>query len=286
MSALGKHDRFLNYKFVIFGTVFGLIMGISTLGKADPGIPTASGEEVGARTMEELRAHAARIEGILETASEKVEKLAASDVERPAFVDAIRQEISLSRRWNRNLETILLDVAKARRELSEREREAAKEIGRMTAVAEEARLELIALKHVLQGRPLKAAPSRDRRSDSRKGGDKQIGVDKQMPQKPSIIEDVTEGIVGPTGDLDDARATLASMKEAQTSAVQGVDAVRVKIIDALETLASARGDLSIKKPSAGDSLSPKDITGWAASMATKLSQARKGEAGITEDPSD
>ena len=58
-------------------------------------------------------------------------------------------------------------MTEARRALNTREREAAKEITRLTAAAEEARLELIALKKVLKERPGEAKQVRGSWSEGR-----------------------------------------------------------------------------------------------------------------------
>ena len=66
---------------------------------------------------------------------------------------------------------------------------------------------------------------------------------------------------------------LASVQAAEKSLVRDVDAVRGKIIEALQTLVAARGDLPMGMRDAGPALSSEDITGWAASMATRLNRA-------------
>jgi len=239
-----------------------------------PAAPFALGDDGDKPTMDELREHAATITDILKTASERVEELAAAETEAPALVDAIKQELSLSRRWNRHLATILLEVADERRALNEREREAAKDIARITAVAEEARLELIALKKVLNGRPTKAAGDPEERSD----GESFADGGRRMASNAQAIDAVTADLTGPGGDLADARTALASMQEAQKSAARDVDAVRAKIIDALQALASVQGDLPIGQRGIGPDLSSEDITGWAASMATRLHKGTAVEA--------
>ncbi|MDH3664196.1 MAG: hypothetical protein OEU92_29980 [Alphaproteobacteria bacterium] len=288
MSAVGKLDRIFNYKFIFYGALAAFALNFATLGYAEPtasDVPLAFEGMVDAPTIEELRAHAATITEILETASERVELLAAADADAPALVDAIKQELSLSRRWNRHLGTILLDVAEARRALGEREREAAKEIARMTAMAEEARLELLALKNVLTQDPDEAAQSREGWPEGRLDGKPPVNIGRQLAHtgrqlasSRPIAETMIEDIAGPEADLEDARTALASMREAQKSASSDVDAVRAKIIEALETLADMRGDLPTGEPAAGADLSSKDLTGWAASMATRLNRPSRTEA--------
>ncbi|MGI9500501.1 MAG: hypothetical protein ACR2P3_10705 [Geminicoccaceae bacterium] len=228
----------------------------------------------GKPTMKELQAHAATIGEILEIASERVDRLAA-DAGTPALVDAIRQELSLSRRWNQHLGTILLDVAEARRALGEREREAAKEITRMTAAAEEARLELLALKKMLKRHPDKAVQNLEERSDDMRGGGARTGAGSQTASSKPAVDASVEAFREPRDDLRDMRAALASVQEAQKSAARDVDAVRIKIMDALQTLATVRGDLPLKLHPAGADLSSEDITAWAASMATRLHRTPK-----------
>ncbi len=273
MSDVGKHDRIVNYRYILTCALYAFLLCSATPGKAESTIPSMGTEEAKAFSMEELRAHAATIEDILESASTKVELLAASKAEAPAFVDAIREEISLSRRWNRHLEEILIEVAEARRALSERERQAAKDIARMTAVAEEARLELMALRDVLEGSPEQEQPARDGQAEDRESAPVSIDVDDERTSNRRDLGDITRAIAGPSGDLHDAREKLASMKAAQASASEGVHAVRGKIIAALETLAAGHGQVFMDEQRAGGTLSSKDITSWAASMATRLSQA-------------
>ena len=126
----------------------------------------------------------------------------------------------------------------------------------MTVLAEEARLELVALKEALKRQPAKAVQNLEERSDG-------------ALSRPTA-DAVTESLAGPHGDIQDARAMLSSMQDAQKSAVRDVDAVRAKIMEALQTLATVRGDLPTREQGAGAGLSSEDITAWAASMATRL----------------
>ena len=278
MSDVGKRDRIINCRFILSCALYAFLLCSATPGKAESTIPSMGTDEAKTFSMEELRAHAATIEDILESASAKVELLAASKAEAPAFVDAIRQEISLSRRWNRHLEEILIEVAEARRALSERERQAAKDIARMTTVAEEARLELMALREVLEGSPEQEQPVQDGRAEDRDPSSMSIDPDDERTSNRPDMDDITRAIAGPSGDLHDAREKLALMKAAQASASEGVHAVRGKIIAALETLAAGHGQVFIDEQREGGVLSSKDITSWAASMATRLSQSEAGGA--------
>ncbi|MEM8948180.1 MAG: hypothetical protein AAGC99_02495, partial [Pseudomonadota bacterium] len=223
------------------------------------------GHDGGVPTMDELREHAATITEILDTASERVERLAATDADKPALVKAIKQELSLSRRWNQHLSAILLDVAEARRALSDREREAAKEITRLTATAEEARLELIALKAMLKERPDQATQDQKAWSDS------------QLDQTETE-QDIGDVEISGLSEvaIRDTWAMLASVQAAEANLVRDVDAVRGKIIEALRTLADVRGDLPVGH--AEGTLSSEDITGWAASTATRLDRASRNRA--------
>lgn len=285
MSAVGTRNRIFNCKYILSValTAFSLCCAISgmTSATAEPVAPeetlvlTFDGD---APSMDELREHAATIDGILQTASERVERLAATEGVEPRLVEAIRQELSLSRRWNRHLETILVDVAEARRVLGEREREAAKEIARMTAVAEEARLELVELKKVLKSRPPEAEQAPKKRSDGSLDTDPKSGVGDQMASSLAIVDPAAKLTAGASGETEVARAMLASMQEAQKSVAKDVDAVRAKIIDALQTLASVRGDLPMGEQGADAELSSEDITGWAASVATRLGRPSGADA--------
>lgn len=279
MSAVGTFDQFFIQKYIFRSALGALALCCASLGvtqaQAEPTASEAAlalAADGGGMSMEELRQHAATIDDILETASERVERLAAAEDVEPRLVEAIRQELSLSRRWNRHLEKILLDVAKARRVLGKREREAAKEIVRMTAVAEEARLELIELKRVLKRHPAEEEQNLEKRSEGSLDNDARAGFGDQMASSRAIIDAAVKGAAGPQGDVLEARAMLASMQDAQKSAARDVDAVRAKIIDALQTLASVRGDLPVGARGVGADLSSEDITGWAASVATRLNR--------------
>lgn len=279
MSAAGGFAWNFNYKYIVFSTLVALTLTVAPSGRAEPAafsepstVPSVLGGDGSIPTMDELRVHAATITDILETASERVELLATTGADTPALVDAIRQELSLSRRWNRHLGTILLDVAEARRALNTREREAAKEITRLTAAAEEARLELIALEKVLKDRPEEAMQTRETWSDGRLNGKEvELEIDSQMASDLSIRDDQPGGLAGfGTGSIQETRAMLASVQAAEKSLVRDVDAVRAKIIEALQTLATVRGDLPTRVRDTDAALSSVDITAWAASMATRL----------------
>ena len=286
MSIVGRFDRFLSCYVPICVVLVACVLLPPQSGQSEE---SASNEPALAKpalrldaknpTIDEMRAHATTIAGILELASERVERLAEEETGATALIDAIRHELTLSRQWNRHLGTILLDVAEARRALGKREREAAQEIARMTAIAEEARLELLALRNVLQGSRGEAQRSQKSWSEGRLDGEAPFGTGKQVASSKPIADAVIEAIAGPKSDLADARATLKSVQKAQQSAISDVDAVRAKIIGALETLARARGgDLALGKRGDDADLSSEDITSWAASTATRLSRSPKGEA--------
>ena len=269
MSVAGGSVGIFNYKRMTCGvlTAFLLMSAASVhaepVGSIVPSMVTSvPGGDGSVPTMDELREHAETISEILDTASKRVELLATTDADKPALVEAIKQELSLSRQWNRHLSAILLDVAEARRALGDREREAAKEITRLTATAEEARLELMALKAMLKERPDQATQNLDAWSDSRLN-------EEGTEQDPDDLE--VSGLSEVA--IRDTRAMLASVQAAEATLVRDVDAVRGKIIEALRTLADVRGDLPMG--SAGGALSSEDITGWAASTATKLDRASK-----------
>ncbi|MEZ5932477.1 MAG: hypothetical protein R3F54_11070 [Alphaproteobacteria bacterium] len=276
MPASDSFDRIINYKFILPLAAIALLSSLPLPGQAQPAVSVLPEDKISPPTLEELHAHAETIADILETASERVERLAESDEATPDLLAAIRQELSLSRRWNQHLTGILQDVAEERRALGEREREAAREIARMTAAAEEARLELIALEKVLKGQPKEAEEGKKGWTDSRtdRGAASDLG-DRVAAHGP-IADLAIEHGSGLPHDLDRARSVLASMDAAQTSVLQNVDTVRSKIIEALQTLA-AQGDRPLHLPAAGGDLSSEDITAWAASIATKTGQAPAGQ---------
>ncbi|MGI9416529.1 MAG: hypothetical protein ACR2RA_01695 [Geminicoccaceae bacterium] len=276
MSAAAAFASVFNFKCISYGVLSVVMMVFSGALSAEPathGTPFTGGSRSvhgDAPTVGELRSHASTIADILEIASERVERLAATDAEKPALIEAIRHELSLSRRWNRHLGTILDEVAEARRMLKAREREAAKEIARMTAVAEEARLELINLKKVLTDDPDEEVGSAATWSESGLAPKNQVEISDQWASNRAAVSSAPADVDGPGRDLEDVRASLSSMQDGQALAVRNVEAVRAKIIEALETLADAQGDLPIKDRAAGAGLSSEDITAWAASTATKL----------------
>lgn len=286
MSAAGGFALVCNYKYIIYSGLAAFTLISAASGQAEP-TPTPSqepptmrtslGENAGGRTIGELRSHAATISEILETASERVELLAATDADAPELFEAIKHELSLSRQWNGHLETILDDVAEARLALSQREREAAKEITHLTALAEEARLELVELKKVLKESPDEAVQSQDTWSEGRLSEQEaELGTRSQTASNLSISDHLSEGPDSfNIGAIKDDRAMLDSIEAVEASLVSDVDAVRTKIIEALEILATVRGDLPARTHNSGAALSSEDITGWAASMATRLNKASK-----------
>lgn len=293
MSAVHGFGRSLNCKYVLCCSLLALGIGLAGPVQAESAgddrslpVPSAGSDEGanatgGKPTIEELREHAATINEILDVASERVDRLVAEgDQGSPQLVDAIKQELKLSRQWNDHLGTILLDVAEARRALGEREREAAKEIARMTAMAEEARLELLALKSVLK--PGSGKPEQGQGEDvgEQRDSGPRSEIGSQTASSRSLAEAVT-GLAGAKGELSDAEASLAFLQEAQRSAAKDVDAVRAKIIEALQTLANARGELPVEPDDDRGDLSSNDITGWAASMATRLA---RGKLDAVEEP--
>lgn len=271
MLAAGGFGRFCNRPTLFLGSTIVLSMALALPGHAEPGESLSAepwvfsvGEDQTSITLDELRLHASTIGDILDIASERVERLAVQE-QAPDLVAAIRHELSLSRRWNQHLASILLEVAEARRELGVRERQAAAEIAQLTAVAEKARLELVALKKALSSEEPDNSYDPEQQSSLPARG----VSDAVSGGRGAGIDAVTEGLAGPYGDLDDAQATLTFMYEAQEAAVGDVEVVRAKIIDALHTVAAVRGDQSVDHEFSG-SLSSEDITAWAASMASKL----------------
>lgn len=224
-------------------------------------------------TLDELKLHATEIGKLLDHASARVDRLAdeASDQSAGrALVDAIRQELDLSRQWNGHLTSILLEVAEARRALGVREQKAAAEIFELTSIAEEARLELIALWKSLK--PGMSVPF---------GEHDLLPAPKPETEQPSVrkgdkgrIEAVTEELAGPDATIDEARRVLDEMGAMQKTAAGDIEAVRTKIIEALHTLAPHRtAPLKGDMPKGGQiegGLSSKEVTAWAASIASKL----------------
>ena len=262
MSASGPLERRINHKFIFCRALSAFLLILSVTLQAESAEPKTGADKRGERTIEELHEHAETIAVILETASEKVEQLSAANAETPMLLEAIRQEISLSRRWNRHLGTILREVTEARRALGEREREAAKEIARMTAVAEEARLELNALRNVLEGEGAKPEGS---------WSDSKLDATTTLPVAPPTGQRIDDDLL--SDSLRDTRLELAFMQEAQTSALRDVEAVRAKIFEALQTLEVARIDRTVHRHRDGD-LTDEDIMSWAASMAAKLNASQ------------
>lgn len=273
MSASRSLERDINRKYIFSAALLALLLILPATVHAESTSVETKTDSRGERTIEELHEHAETIAVILQTASERVEELSASNAETPAVLEAIRQEISLSRRWNRHLGTILREVTEARRALGAREREAAKEIARMTAAAEEARLELDALRSVLEGTDHE---SKEAWSDGWHDSNKQSSVAPQADMKLPGIRRATEQIDDDSlySSLQDTRLDLAYMHEAQSSALRDVESVRAKIFEALQTLAVTRTDIEFERHHGGD-LTNEDITSWAASMAAKLNADKR-----------
>ncbi|MEM7045835.1 MAG: hypothetical protein AAF543_23745, partial [Pseudomonadota bacterium] len=244
MSVADGGDRFFCTRLLRAGAVVALLLSSASQGEAEPANSPSSSDMPtaldGSQTMEELRVHASTIADILAEASKRVDELAADDAASSALMDAIRQELALSRRWNHHLGTILDDVTEARRALGAREREAAKEITRLTVAAEEARLELVALKRVLSGPPIESEQHDKAWSEGRLDDEVFSSLGRQSALRPPAarVEAKGDSEFGDRWDrsaLRDARATLLIMQESQKSAVRDVDAVRAKIIEALQT---------------------------------------------------
>ncbi len=224
-------------------------------------------------TLDEIRLHALEIGDLLDKAGARVDQLAdeASDHSQSrALLRAVRQELDLSRQWNRHLTSILLEVAEARRALGAREQKAAAEIFELTSIAEEARLELIALWESL--RPDMSPPF----------GEHDLRQSTQPEVSPPPAQEAGKGRLGATSgtltDTDkvvsDAKRVLDEMDAMQATAAGDIEAVRAKLIDALQTLAPHQADPikpgildDVRKDSG---LSSKEITAWAASIAGKL----------------
>lgn len=283
MADAVSSDRVLNHR-LKFALAFLFAMVVCAPVHAEPTGP--SGNPIDQRAtddagkiddLNELRVHAETIDEILSVASQRVDALAAAGEAPSALIEAIRQELSLSRRWNRHLSTILLDVVEARRALGEREREAAREITRMTAVAEEARLELLALKEALDLGSVDPSPAMEERSEVGAGGPDPVDTALTDRRRHDVGAE-TSGLSGFDADLQEAHDRLNAMQAAQQAASHDVDAVRAKIIEALATLSLAERDFSRRSTAGTGDLTSEDITGWAASMAARLGQDRSAES--------
>lgn len=279
MSASGHMSRL--YQRMITGLLVGsAFFALATVTHADQSNPPGSSasmlEDVdgsSGATIDQLRSHARKIGDLLDHASTRVDRLADEAGGNPdgnALLDAIRQELDLSRQWNRHLTAILLEVAEARRELSIRERQAAAEIHELTTVAEEARLELIALKgaleddkEVIEDDPTDISPL-----------DSEVRLQSIFDLRRDGTEIKAGDLTDSRSNIDEARRALETMSEAQALAASDIDAVRSKIIDALQTLAPHRAaPLEAEfndKPEPQSNISSEDITAWAAAIAGKL----------------
>lgn len=234
--------------------------------------PSGLSEDDGV-TIDELQLHAKKIGELLDHASTRVDRLAGDTDDTSngrALIGAIRQELDLSRQWNRHLSAILIEVAEARRDLGLREKKAAAEINELTAIAEEARLELVELWKSLEA-DQSATPVQPKLIPTPKPETDQHS---SLETRKSSIFDITDDLAGPQANIDQARLALERMSEAQKLAANDIDAVRTKIIDALQTLAPHRAtplDVELLQKSRHESsLSSEDITAWAASIAGKL----------------
>ncbi len=212
--------------------------------------------------VETLGHIAAMVGDILDAASRRVDHLATRD-RTPDLAAALRNELDLSRRWNRHLTAMLNQIVEARRDLDAQQRRVMADIAQFTALVEGANQELVTLGKALDlpaYPPLGAVRSKPHDADGRRSAHERTGAD---------IDAVTRGLAGPGAHISDARATLADMREAQKSATRDAAVVRTKIIEALHRLASFQSDPSIEDEALGD-MSSEDITAWAASIAGKL----------------
>lgn len=222
--------------------------------------------------IDQLKRQARKIGELLDHASKRVDRLARDSDGRPdgtALYRAVRQELDLSRQWNRHLSSILLEVAETRRELHIRERRAAAEIKAFSLVAEEARLELVALKKALEQDGKRAV-------DTLEDGSAADGLTPQDTK--ALPAPDLQGMNGDANDpqerIDQARRVLESMDEAQALAAHDLDMVRSKLLEALKTLDLPHRNHRPAKPSDSSledsSLSSQEIMAWAASIAGKL----------------
>ncbi|MGI9492249.1 MAG: SH3 domain-containing protein [Geminicoccaceae bacterium] len=275
-GAMGRSRRLSVLSFVAFALPW---TGMAELGRAQQATtspPTAAladwdGET--ALTTDALRLHALEIGDLLEQASARVDRLAGETSDRAEggkLLDAIREELDLSRQWNHHLMSILLEVAEARRALDVRERTMAAEIFELTSIAEEARLELIALWQSLRpgtpipfdepGLPGDAKPKTSRPS--------------APEHEKHRLDTAAEALRRSGRSSSNASRVLDEINPVQESAAGNTEAVRTGIIDALGTVALHHRDLIESDVLEGgridDGLSSKEITAWAASIASKM----------------
>ena len=275
-GALGRSCRLSVLSFIAFALPW---TGMAELGRAQqattspPAAALADWDGKSAVTIDALRLHALEIGGLLDQASARVDQLAGEASDPTAsgeLLGAIREELNLSRQWNRHLTSILLEVAEARHALGVRERMMAAEIFELTSVAEEARLELIALWQSL--RPGVPIPF----------DEPGLIVDPEpKTSRPSApehekrrLDTAAERLKRSDQPFSGASRVLEEMDVVQASTVDDIEAVRTGIIDALRTVALHRQDPIesdvLKDSRSDDGLSSKEITAWAASIASKM----------------
>ena len=275
MSAIERLGRLCRRSIPCHVVSLALSATIALSSHAEPSASTAPSGlgENGGVTIEELQLHAKKIGELLHHASTRVDRLVSEADEASegrALIGAIRQELDLSRQWNRHLSAILLEVAEARRDLGQREKEAAAEINELTAIAEEARLELVELWKSLET-DQKKTPDEPKtlpapKPETDQHSSPEVGKDNEL--------DISDDLSNPRANIDKARLALERMSEAQKLAASDIDAVRAKIIDALQTVAPHRTTpLDVERLSESGhegALSSEEITAWAASIASKL----------------
>ena len=243
-------------------------------GSPTTGLALENWDGKSAVTIEELKSHTMKIGELLDHASSRVDSLADQAVDGTdgdKLVAAIRQELNLSRKWNRHLTSILIEVTEARRNLGIRERKAVAEINELTSIAEQARRELVALKKSLVPKsPLPSEDGLDSDPAEASGTDQQSSL-KAGPRRNDLV---TEELAGPDATIEDARRTLDKMAAAQKIAAGDIEVIRAKIIDALHVLAPHRAKPpkveTPKEPRTESNLTSEEITAWAASIAGKL----------------
>jgi hypothetical protein len=280
MSASGVFRRSCRLPVLSFVAFALPWTGMAELGRAQQATtssPTAATladwDGKSAVTLDELRLHALEIGNLLDRASARVDRLAdeaSGQTESGALLGAIRHELDLSRQWNRHVTSILLEVAEARRALGVRERKAAAEIFELTSIAEEARLELIALWEAL--RPGMPAPFGEPGLLGPKPGTSQPSAPGHG--KSGIGMKAAGTLEAPDQAAGEASRALDEINAIEKNAAGDIEAVRAKIMDALRTLAPHRKapvNSDVMEDSRIDgALSSKEITAWAASIASKL----------------
>jgi hypothetical protein len=169
-------------------------------------------------------------------------------------------------RLNQELERITAE----KQALSDQRAAIARQIEELNAIAASTRAEIKGLPSSTEAdmaRPI--APSPDART---------AGLSDGLAVAGDEIETLTRELAATRARLDHARHSLIDIKSSHAAAAVDIDAVRTKIVDALQTVAPFRRD-EARSRGDHDGLTSREIIDWAATIAAKY----RHETPVIED---